>query len=210
MDNKTTEEKLKKILTGVAVVAGLGVLGFLLVYAPDGKEISVPAMENLATPVSETKTAETLQKEEGIKKELKGIDFFPEEGRTHVPKDTRVTYKTNPPTSGFHYDKWLPPSVYEEDKTIPELLVHNLEHGNVVIYFDRASLNAKDNEALLMLPRKHAGQWDGVVLVNKKGMEQPIILTAWRTSLFLKEYDSAKVSAFLDAFLGRGPENPVR
>lgn len=210
MENKKTEEKLKKILTGTTIAAGLIVLGLLLVYAPDGKEISAPAMDNLATPVSETKTAETIQKEEGIKKELKGIVFFPEEGRTHVPKDTRVTYKTNPPTSGFHYDKWLPPAVYEEDKAEPELLVHNLEHGNVVIYFDREKLDAKDNEALLVLPKKHAGQWDGVVLVNKKGMEPPLILTAWRTSLPLKAYDAGKISAFLDAFLGRGPENPVR
>lgn len=210
MENKKTEEKLKKILTGTTIAGGLVVLGLLLVYAPDGKEISAPAMDNVATPVSETKTAETIQKEDGIKKELKGIAFFPEEGRTHVPQGTRVTYKTNPPTSGFHYDKWLPPSVYDEDKAIPELLVHNLEHGNVVIYFDRAKLDVKDNEALLMLPKKHAGQWDGVVLVNKKGMAQPLILTAWRTSLQLKEYDAGKISAFLDAFLGRGPENPVR
>jgi len=163
-----------------------------------------------ATPVAETKTQETLEKEEGIKKELRGITFFPDEGRDHVPKDTKVTYKTSPPTSGFHYDRWLPPGVYDEDKTIPELLVHNLEHGNVVIYVDQASLNPKDGEALLMLPRKHSGQWDGVVLVNKKGMTQPLILTAWRTSLPLKEYNAEKVAAFLDAFLGRGPENPVR
>lgn len=210
MDNKSTDDKLKKIFTWLTIVGGVVVLALLLVYAPDGKELSVPAMDNLAVPVSETKTEETLQKEEGIKKELKGIEFFPEEGRTHIPKDTRVTYKTNPPTSGFHYDKWLPPAVYGEDKAVPELLVHNLEHGNAVIYFDRASLRPKDIEALLMLPRKHAGQWDGVVLVDKKGMEPPIILTAWRTSLALKEYDSAKISAFLDAFLGRGPENPVR
>jgi hypothetical protein len=85
---------------------------------------------------------------------------------------------------------------------VPELLVHNLEHGNVVIYFDRTKLEVRDSEALIELPRKHPGQWDGVVLVAKKGMEQPLILTAWRTTLPLKEYDVKKIDAFLDAFLG--------
>jgi hypothetical protein len=95
MDKKNTEEKLKKVLTGVTVIGGLVLLGILLVYAPNGKGISVPGVD-LSMPVSDTKKEETVQKEEGIKKELKGVQFFTEEGRTHVSKDTRVTYKTNP------------------------------------------------------------------------------------------------------------------
>ncbi len=210
MDKKEkffTEEKLKKIFTGITVAAGLGVLAMLLVYAPDGK--SKPDTD-LAKPVSDTASKETFPKKEVDTKHLTGIEFFAEEGRTHVPKENRVTYKTDPPTSGFHHDKWLPPAVYEEEKTEPELLVHSLEHGNVVIYFDKAHLGKSEVEALMELPKKHAGQWDGVVLVDKKGMAQPVTLTAWRTRLQLKTYDAEKIAAFLDAFLGRGPENPVR
>jgi len=208
-DGFFTEERLKKIFTGVTVVAGLTVLALLLVYAPDGngKGKSVP---DLAKPISDTESDKTLPNAEIDKKHLEGILFFPDEGRTHVPKDTRVTYKTDPPTSGFHFDKWLPPSVYEEDTAEPELLVHNLEHGNVVIYFDKARLGKAEIEALVALPKKHAGQWDGVLLVSKKGLSSPVTLTAWRVILRLKAYDAEKISAFLDAFLGRGPENPVR
>jgi len=211
MDKKNkgffTEEKLKKIFTGITIAAGLGVLAFLLVYAPDGKGKSDLEMPS---PTADTASNEPFPKKEIDKKHLEGVLFFPEEGRTHVPKETRVTYKTSPPTSGFHYDKWLPPAAYEEDKTEPELLVHNLEHGNVVIYFDKERLGKSDIDALMAFPKKHAGQWDGVLVVAKKGMEQPLTLTAWRTTLPLKAYNAEAVAAFFDAFLGRGPENPVR
>ncbi|MBI3358512.1 MAG: DUF3105 domain-containing protein [Nitrospirae bacterium] len=207
MDKKKSEERLKKIFTGITVAAGIGVLALLLVYAPDGKG---KPDNGLARTISDTASDKTFPKKAMDTKHLDGIEFFAEEGRTHVPKETRVTYKTDPPTSGLHHDKWLPPSVYEEDKTEPELLVHNLEHGNVVIYFDPARVGELDSAALTALPKKHAGQWNGVVVVFKKGLEQPVILTAWRTRLLLKAYDADKIAAFLDAFLGRGPENPVR
>ena len=202
-----TEEKLKKIFTGITIAAGIGVLAFLLIYAPDGKSKSDLEMSK---DLSDTPSEKTFPKDQIDTKHLKEIELFETEGSTHVPKDTRVTYKTNPPTSGFHYDKWLPPAVYAEDKTQPELLVHNLEHGNVVIYFDPEKIEKSNSEALMALPKKHPGQWDGVVVVTKKGMEQPLILTAWRAALRLKAYDAEKIAAFLDAFLGRGPENPIR
>lgn len=144
------------------------------------------------------------------KKLPEGILFFEDEGQDHADPGAHVTYKTDPPTSGSHYDKWAPAGIYEAGEIRPELIVHNLEHGNIVIYFDRSVLSKADMDELIALPKKYAGQWDGVLLVDRKNKENPIILTAWRVILPLKGYDKEKVLNFLDIFRGRGPEKAVR
>ncbi len=139
-----------------------------------------------------------------------GVEVFEKEGEEHVEDGTRVPYKTNPPTSGSHYGAWLPPSVYGEKEAPAELLVHNLEHGNVVIYYNQTMLSPEHVAALTELTRKHIGQWDGVLLVARPDKKHPVILTAWRHMLRLKSYDKARIDSFVDGFRGRGPEHAVR
>ena len=104
----------------------------------------------------------------------------------------------------------MPPSVYGAGEAAPELLVHNLEHGNVVIYFNPSVLGKNEVDELTEISKKYIGQWDGVVLVAREDKPNPLILTAWRSMLRLKQYNKEKVVEFLDAFRGRGPEKPVR
>ncbi len=197
-------EKSKKIWVGAVVVLGLLVLVFLLVDAPNGQDKTGPAMVKKDTTGKKAAPAPVDMKR------LEGIEFFPDEGQAHVPNDTRVQYKNSPPTSGFHYDTWHPAGIYESDKTQPELLVHNLEHGNIVIYADPAQLSKEDMDALMALSKTYPGQWDGVLVVTGKEIPSPVVLTAWRVRLKLPGYDSEKIASFLDAFRGRGPEHPVR
>lgn len=139
-----------------------------------------------------------------------GILFFDDEGQVHLEPGKLAIYKTDPPTSGPHYHKWAAPGVYEAGAVQPELLVHNLEHGNIVIYFDRSVLSKVELDELIALPKKYADQWDGVLLVGLKNKEKPLILTAWRAMLPLKRYDKEKILNFLEIFRGRGPEKVVR
>ena len=46
--------------------------------------------------------------------------------------------------------------------------------------------------------------------VPKQGLGQTIELTAWTKLLRLETWDAALAAAFIDAYRGRGPENPVR
>lgn len=55
--------------------------------------------------------------------------------RNHVPEGTRVDYNSNPPTSGPHYESFYPAGFYEEILT-DEKLVHNLEHGFVIVSYN--------------------------------------------------------------------------
>lgn len=64
------------------------------------------------------------------------IQRLEDEGRDHLPQPNDVYdgYKSNPPTSGPHSELWAEWGFYD----IPvakELLVHNLEHGDIVIHY---------------------------------------------------------------------------
>jgi hypothetical protein len=91
-----------------------------------------------------------------------------------------------------------------------EKLVHALEHGNIVIYYNQTKLSADEMDALTKLTGKYKGQWDGIVAVPRSDETHAIILTAWEKRLRLAKWDQATIEKFVDAFRGRGPENPVR
>lgn len=142
---------------------------------------------------------------------LSGVQHFPSEGAAHVSSDTRVDYDTEPPTSGPHYNDWADPGFYEEPVPAGNL-VHSLEHGNVVVYYDPAALTPEAEASLRAFARAHTDQWAAVVVVPNPTDDpaSPYVLTAWRTTLRMDGYDAETVRAFLADYLGRGPENPVR
>lgn len=139
--------------------------------------------------------------------ELNRVEMFPNEGRTHVPAGTQINYGTNPPTSGPHFIHWVNPGFYETSKGRSNL-VHSLEHGMIVIYYDQPS--AEDLETLKRWTALFTGPWSGIVSVRRAGLGEKVILTAWRRILRLDHLETEAAAAFIDAYRGRGPENPVR
>ena len=83
--------------------------------------------------------------------------------------------------------------------------MHSLEHGNVVIYYDRPAPDVR--ATLQKWAKRHPGKWDGVIVAPLPGLGQGIVLTAWRKRLRLDPFDAARAQAFLDAFRGHGPES---
>jgi len=131
----------------------------------------------------------------------------PDYGRGHVSIGTSLSYATDPPTSGTHWPIWTEAGFYTSPQP-KEKLVHSLEHGNIVIYYDRPSEEAL--KTLRAWVGRYRGQWDGLVVVPKAGLGQTLELTAWTKLLRLETWDPAAAAAFIDAYRGRGPENPVR
>jgi len=131
----------------------------------------------------------------------------PDSGRGHINLGTSVMYATDPPTSGIHWPNWTNPGFYDRPEP-KEKLVHALEHGNVVIYYDQPSTEVLN--LIRSWQRRFTGQWDGLVVVPKQGLGQTIELTAWGKFLRLETWDAPLAAAFIDAYRGRGPENPVR
>jgi hypothetical protein len=125
----------------------------------------------------------------------------------HLAEGETQDYRTPFPTSGPHSPHWTKAGFYTEAQP-PVELVHALEHGNVVIYYDKPSQTVMTR--LHHWAQTYTGQWDGIIVTPSPGLGAGIALTAWERRLVLPRYDKAMVTAFIDAFRGRGPEHPVR
>ncbi|MCX6008411.1 MAG: DUF3105 domain-containing protein [Chloroflexi bacterium] len=132
-----------------------------------------------------------------------------DEGREHIWPDHPVEYKTMPPTSGPHFPDPTEPGFYT---TRPEFgyLVHSLEHGSAVIYYDPAKLSPEVEKSLRAFIKANNYPEVGIVAVPDADFKYPFILTAWDKMLKLDKYDPQIIRAFLAEYLGRGPENPIR
>jgi len=133
----------------------------------------------------------------------------PDEGRDHIWPDHPVEYKTMPPTSGPHFPDPTAPGFYT---TRPAFgyLVHSLEHGSVVIYYDPSQLTPEIEKSLTAFITANSDPEVGIVAVPDSDFKYPFVLTAWDKMLKLDKYDPKVVKAFLAEYLGRGPENPIR
>jgi hypothetical protein len=144
--------------------------------------------------------------------ELRSVKASGNFDHTQDPNE-RVKYDSNPPTSGRHFVVPADDRAYSTAPT-DEQLVHNLEHGRVIIWFKptlpkdtRADLKAlydEDTYQLLLVPRSKmpyqvaASAWNGDPAPNGVGR----LFTCKRTSPEL--WDALR--AFRDEHRSRGPE----
>ncbi len=142
---------------------------------------------------------------------LSAVETVSSEGRQHVPSGQDVNYTQSPPLSGPHYGTATEGGFYEQPRTAGNV-VHALEHGAVVIYYDESAMNESARTSLQEFADTHTGRWRSVVVAPNpnESAESDYVLTAWRNRLYMDSYDARTVHAFLSEFLGRGPENPVR
>lgn len=128
-------------------------------------------------------------------------------GGGHIAPGQSTGYPDRFPTSGPHDQKWIDPGVYDTVQPSTKL-VHSVEHGMVVIYYD-----APSPEAMTKLEdwaSLYKGPWSGVVVTRAPGIGEELVLTAWNQTLRLSSFEAEPVAAFVDRFRGRGPEHPVR
>lgn len=129
----------------------------------------------------------------------------PSAGRDHVSGS--LSYDHRFPLSGPHNPTWVEPGVYDTPQR-KEQLVHALEHGNIVIYYDEPGADAMGR--LREWAALYDNQWSGIVVTPAAGLGESIVLSAWTKRLRLDTFEAAPAAAFIDAYRGRGPENPVR
>jgi hypothetical protein len=70
----------------------------------------------------------------------------------HEPDGTAIKYTVSPPSSGPHYPVWAPfdKKFYSlQDRPAVGNLVHNLEHGYTVLWYNEATANNADQVALI-------------------------------------------------------------
>jgi len=123
-------------------------------------------------------------------------------------------YSSVPAASGPHWDpsgiaNW---GVYSTPQ--PETqVIHNLEHGGIVIWYDAEALDAESIDALASYVNTQTASGSGgrykFILSPWGGAEPlpaPVVATAWRWLLELDTADTAAINNFAQDHYGLAPE----
>lgn len=174
-------------------------------------------------------------------------------GREHIQDISGITYTSNPPTSGNHFNAWAKRGHYP--RIISDgYLLHALEHGYIVISYNCGPLGKPqesfkydpgdpltrtpvDKDAVmapftpenmpkdtLPLPDSFTAaackqlvsdvstflnDYQRIIIVGRPNLDVPIALTAWGRIQKFEKVDKEKMSEFIQAFHGNGPEQTV-
>lgn len=132
-----------------------------------------------------------------------------DEGRTHVANGEVINHSSYPPASGPHFSNWSEWR-FTEGSLDPGNWVHNLEHGGVVILYQcpQDCKNLKDNlKALFDKAKKSKYGYQKLVIARDDKIDTQLAMMAWDRREKLTEFDEARMLAFYNAFVDRGPED---
>lgn len=124
-------------------------------------------------------------------------------GQEHVQNvAAKVKYNSFPPTSGPHYFQPAPWNFYASPVDSQVRVVHNLEHGGIVIQWGSRVPTA----TVERLRAFWDGSTNGMLLAPLPKLGDKIALTAWTHLATCGRFDEGAFTAFRDAYRGKGPE----
>jgi hypothetical protein len=187
------EEKRRRqrtwLWTGVAVVTLLALIGLIVFMGRDE-----PQAQN--QPV--TDAARAAGREQAGSQ---GVKTFPMAGQDHIaPNQQADNWNSTPPTSGDHLATPLPPGVYDNEQDM-RAMVHNEEHGYVVILYK----GIPDDQVEQLRKFVEARDGSKLVLSPWSGLEKPgVALVAWQNLEILERVNMDVVQAFVNDFMVPG------
>lgn len=194
---------------GGAIGLALAGIIFLFVLFPSNNATLPPSSPPPASdPANQPNTRQTqIAQIEASGTALPGVPV-PEEAATHVDEGASITYNSSPPSSGQHYPSWSD-YLFSETQIPDGKLVHNLEHGGVVLYY-RPDLpdDAKQTlrSLLTTLPPGKYGEVKLIVSPHPR-LEAAVQVTAWGRALQLPSVDVAQITSFYTAWVDKGLED---
>lgn len=185
------------------IIVGLAVAAFLV-----GSIVSQPQAVSLPSqPNPDAASKPGTVDPSTVGDSLPGV-AVPSEGQTHAPEGQAITYQNYPPSSGTHYASTADYGFSE--KEIPEgKLVHNLEHGAIVLYYEpdlSSAVLQSLREAATKLPTEKYGKVK-IVIVPYSKLQTSMAIVAWGRVETLDSFDYDKVSTFYEAMVDHGPED---
>ena len=134
---------------------------------------------------------------------------IPDQGRNHIDVGaSHPAYNSNPPTSGWHYEKWADKGVYK-NQLPDEQLIHNLEHGYIWI-----SYNPDANPEIIKQLEDFYGLGNKIIVEPRKENDKLIALAAWNwldtfdpvSGDSLSDDELKRIGDFIDQYINQGPE----
>jgi hypothetical protein len=132
--------------------------------------------------------------------------------RSHVAEGTDPgPYNSDPPTSGRHYDTPAAAGFYDSDPypSHPEgHLVHSLEHGYVIFWYNCKPLSVADCSTLKtqIKDAMNAGGNSKLIAFPWPSIDVPVVMTSWGRLLKLETFDPQEAAAFIRANRNQAPE----
>jgi len=129
----------------------------------------------------------------------------------HIDLDTDPgQYNSNPPTSGLHYANEANAGFYDENiYTYPAgYLVHNLEHGYVIFWYNCDQLDEAGCSNLKSQIRSVMDELGGTKLIAYpwNSIDIPLVMTSWGHLQRFETFDAEQAKAFYRANLNKAPE----
>ena len=126
---------------------------------------------------------------------------------------TPITYPTNPPAGGDHWFAWAAYRKYDAPVARP-MLVHNMEHGGIVLFYRCADACPDVVAALDSMYENMPG--DCPELTNSSNsrlirtpdaeIPTPIAAAAWGSIYMATCIDTASLTTFVKTVYDQGPE----
>ena len=126
----------------------------------------------------------------------------------HVSGNEIVSYNTSPPTSGDHWSTPANCGIYA-DGLADERIVHNLEHGNIVVSYNLASPEDVDQLKDTVNSIGLSAVW-GITRFYDKIPVGTVAVSAWGVLDQMDGVDRERISRFFDTYAGSlGPESII-
>jgi hypothetical protein len=170
----------------------------------------------VALVLSDRSASPTASVPDGVAPSAAGcndVKQFAEQSRDHIDVGAEHDpYNSTPPTSGPHYGTPADAGFYPNPLE-PEQLVHNLEHGQIVIWYDpeAADSTVEGIQALVEdanSKAQRAGFVEPLLAAPFEGLAPGFdyALSGWRNLQSCASYSRAAIDDFRSEFQGRAPE----
>lgn len=138
-------------------------------------------------------------------------ESVPVMGATHIPVDSDPgTYNSDPPTSGPHYPEEAEAGFFDTNiyKFPAGYLVHNLEHGYVIFWYNCNLLDETACAELKTQIRAVMDEFGGVKTIAYPwpSLDVPLAMTSWGRLQRFETFDAEQARNFYRANLNRAPE----
>jgi len=130
-------------------------------------------------------------------------------GQGHLNAGVPFNYPTIPAYGGPHAGNLLPCSVYPDEQS-QERILHSMEHGAVVIFFQPDVASGDDITQIRQLGTELLREGNRIVVAPNRQLTNPIVIASWARLLPLQTFEDATIRGFVDAFENDGPENIPR
>ena len=135
-----------------------------------------------------------------------------DDGGVHIAEGIAGSgYHSVPATSGQHWSSATAPGPWGVYSTAQpqERLIHNLEHGGIVIWYQPSQLDADGIASLTSYVQQQVTTERFKVILTPWGgadFGHPIAVTSWGWLLYLDSTDTDQVRAFVDDHYQDAPE----